>query len=134
MAVKRGKIQDMKKIPYYHFRAEVYNVDFYIFVKTPDKQVVKWICDNFDLNITGSGTSRGWTVFYQEKKKMFIWIEDDKFNIENIGILAHELIHAKNEIFDYIGYVRKNGDNDEPEAYFYDWLLRMGCKAFNGHK
>lgn len=50
-----------------------------------------------------------------------IAFEDQEAALDN-NILCHELIHLKNQIFDYVG-AKLDVDNDEPEAYYYGYLF-----------
>lgn len=128
----------MQKFNYHHFHNELFNVDFLLFAKTKEKDVLAFILENYDLEILDSGPTRGWMMFHPQpelkRKTIFIWLEDNKFNLENLETLAHELIHAKNKILDYVEATRRPKENDEFEAYFYDWMFKKAASCLKGAK
>lgn len=134
MKKKRGKISSMKKIYSNSFLDPVYRVKYEVFLKYKQEDVVAAIEKSFNIRIEVSPEAMGWTLFDGASKTVFIWCDDNKFNARNVAILAHECIHAKNEVFDYHGLTRKEGENDEAEAYYFDYILGTCVKLLKGQK
>lgn len=53
-----------------------------------------------------------------------------KNNIINAGIIAHECVHAKNMLFESIGYKVKI-NNDEAEAHLVEYLMNYTYNFYN---
>lgn len=134
MKKKRGKISSMKKIYSYSFYDPVYRVNYEVFLKSKQQDVIAAIENKYNFSIECSPRALGWTVFDEDSKTVFIWCDDNKFNARNVTILAHECIHAKNQVFDYVGLTRKEGENDEAEAYYYDTILNKCISNLKGQK
>lgn len=49
-----------------------------------------------------------------------------------LGILAHECVHLKNNIWTYIGY-KPTSDNDEVDAYLIQYLYNEVYKVVDKH-
>jgi len=59
---------------------------------------------------------------------IFVIAFDDLETALRNDILCHELIHLKNQIFEYVG-VKLDFANDEPEAYYYGYLYDVISSA-----
>lgn len=51
------------------------------------------------------------------------------FEIEMIATIAHEAVHCCNLIFMHKG-IRLDRDNDEPQAYLTDWIVKEIYKTY----
>jgi len=54
----------------------------------------------------------------------------DKIDLVTAGIIAHECVHAKNMLFEKIGF-RPDVDNDEAEAYLMEYLVNYVTDFIN---
>lgn len=74
-----------------------------------------------------------WRNSYGPKRLKCITIilnPTDKINSITPGIIAHECIHAKNMLFQSIGYKPKV-KNDEAEAYLMEYLMNYTMNFYN---
>lgn len=55
------------------------------------------------------------------------------FEIELIATIAHEAVHACNTMFNCIG-AKLDSNNDEPQAYLIDFIVKEIYKCYLKHK
>lgn len=55
------------------------------------------------------------------------------FEVELIATIAHEAVHACNTMFNAIG-AKLDSDNDEPQAYLVDHIVKEIYRAYLKHK
>lgn len=53
--------------------------------------------------------------------------EESRDRFERLGALGHELVHVVLAILEHRG-VKITSDNDEPVAYYFEWLFRNCAK------
>ena len=50
-----------------------------------------------------------------------------------VGTLAHESLHIANFVGEWLGFLPKKADEDEPQAYLVQWLSNCIDSALRGH-
>ena len=110
----------MKKTPH-HFYSDVYYQNFYYCQAWKREQVESF------FNIKIDPSTRGLT--FEVEKGIVIWIS----SVDLVGCLVHESIHAANFLFRQKGIMASN-ENDEPLAYFTQWIFENCYKKIKRKK
>jgi hypothetical protein len=54
-------------------------------------------------------------------------VEKNKDRFNRLAALAHEILHVVLAVLEFRG-VKTTTDNDEPAAYYFEWLFRLCAK------
>lgn len=84
-------------------------------------------------NVLGFSQQRGGSTLIiinvGKHKKLFKKV----YEVELIATIAHEAVHACNQIFNLIG-ATLDSNNDEPQAYLVDHIVKEIYKSYLKHK
>lgn len=78
------------------------------------------ITDEFDATITT--TARVVNVVDAESGNMYYLILCYRPDVIGVGVPAHEAVHLANAYLQYLGFSSPAAYNDEPYAYFVEWV------------
>jgi hypothetical protein len=98
-------------------------------------KVNKKFYNNFTKNdeVLGLSQQRGQSTLIIINVERHKKIYSGNIEIEIIATIAHEAVHACNTIFESKG-IRLDVNNDEPQAYFVDYLVKEIYKCYLKHK
>lgn len=105
-------------------KLDVFCQDFYViegepdeaFAQLPKKLQIPELRRDFDLDSDG--------MCFVVGAAMIIWLRPEVFKGAWYGILAHELSHGINLMFDRMGCPPVDKDNDETFAYCIGYLMQ----------
>lgn len=75
-------------------------------------------------NIQEADLGRTWDI---DNGPIVIWVKDSS---TALSTFVHEIIHAVNMIFSYVG-AKIDSENDELEAYLVEYIFEQGKTLFN---
>lgn len=121
----------MKKTNIYEFSPVIYPFSIYI-TKEFDQEALKERFLAFDgenareaeESFVAHGNPTARVVWVQERESGEIGWLILLYNLSRIGTgtCAHEALHVANMYLDFIGFNRQGPYNDEPYAYFVQWV------------
>ena len=125
-------ITKLVKIPIYGTNLHVVITEDFM---SDIQEINKKYFNNFtqEDNVLGFSQQRGGSTLIiinvGKHKKQF----KKKYEIEVIATIAHEAVHACNQIFTCIG-ARTDITNDEPQAYLVDYIVKEIYKCYLKYK
>lgn len=112
----------------YWFYCELYHHNFYFCPAFTREELAAAIFNNFQLDYPIGDCAAGGSCIVVEmddgRAGTFIWVDDPK----QLDVLVHECVHAANDLLNKRG-IRFDADNDEPYAYYVQYLFNK-CREF----
>ena len=123
---------NLSKIPMYGTNVHIVITEDFM---TDLSEINKKYFNNFieEDNVLGFSQQRGGSTLIVinvgKHKKIFKKV----YEVELIATIAHEAVHACNQIFNLIG-AKLDSNNDEPQAYLVDFIVKEIYKCYLKHK
>lgn len=106
-----------------HFYSDLYHQDFYFCPKFTQEEYVKAVAKKSEGYSVDLSSSFGHCTSTSDG--IFIWLKGD--NIEYLGALCHESIHAANFMLESRG-IHVSEKEDEPLTYLAQWIFEKAVK------
>jgi hypothetical protein len=119
-----------KKLRHIHIKCPVFKFNIEYIVDCDYKQLEKYIKKKYNFEDTLDWLESADGTYFKIGDKNdnvvahIVWLESFKMNHKEIGVLAHETVHAVVRILDWKGMPYSSTDNqDETFAYLTDYLI-----------
>lgn len=114
-----------RKIKKAEFSEPIYLSEYEVYFG-PLKRITDWYQDTYNLQLVIGGRTQDKLepaafTFFDSNRGKYVMVFG--FN-PSADIIAHECLHAAKLALGHIGY-EAEPENDEPEAYFLSFLVRM---------
>lgn len=119
---------------YKYIKCDVYNRGVTIFIG-PRKELPKFVKKAYRGNKalieeveTSVGSSALGTTFIEEYGQSLVWIPKFPKTPEELGTIAHEILHATFTLLDYVNVEYSYNGPNEPYTYLFEFLLTEALK------
>lgn len=117
-------------MPVYH-QEPMFRQNFLFCIGWDRLDVMKFVRSEFSVDFEIKPLSKGCALLIMSDtfRCILLWTANPPNSNENISIVAHEVMHAVNMMYDIVG-VKHDPDNDEPFAYAVGYLMNAALESY----